>query len=101
QGSAQTIYCLSETPGEYRKVKRKVMVRPETVRRVEVPAKVRYYDRTVVEQPERMIEEHQPAIYDNVQRTRVLREPEPVWREVLCERNTSADPIRAIQHALQ
>lgn len=101
QGSAQTIYCLTETPGEYKKVKRKVQVSPETVRRVEVPARVRHVERTVIDQPERVVEEHIPAIYDNVERTRVVREPEPVWREVLCERNASPETIRALQYALQ
>ncbi|MFT4091755.1 MAG: peptidoglycan-binding domain-containing protein [Asticcacaulis sp.] len=101
QGSAQTIYCLTETPSEYKKVKRKVQVRPESVRRVEVPAKVRQVERTVIDQPERVVEEHIPAVYDRVERTRVLREPEPVWREVLCERNASPETVRAIQTALQ
>lgn len=101
QGSAQTIYCLTETPGEYRQVRRKVQVRPESVRRVEVPAKVRQVERTVIDQPERVVEAHIPAVYDHVERTRVLREAEPVWREVLCERNASPETIRAIQYALQ
>lgn len=100
QGSAQTIYCLSETPGEYKPVTRRVQISPESVRRVEVPARVRQVRRTVIDQPEQVVEAHIPAIYDQVERTRVLHEPVPVWREVLCERNASAETVRAIQTAL-
>lgn len=101
RGSAQTIYCLSETPGVYDKVERKVQVRPESVRRVEVPARVRHVERVVIDRPEEVVEAHIPAVYDQVEHTRVLREPEPVWREVLCERNASPETVRALQHALK
>lgn len=101
KGSAQTIYCLEAVPGEYKPVRRKVEIAPETVRRVEIPAKVKKVKRTVVDQEQQVVRTVVPAVYDEVEKSRQTRDPEPVWRSVLCEKNASPALIRDVQQALR
>ncbi|WP_343683771.1 peptidoglycan-binding domain-containing protein [Asticcacaulis sp.] len=124
KGSAQTVWCLKEVPAEYRRVERLVEVAPATVRRVWVKPKIEKVERVIIEREGKVIEEPVAATYRtekykeilspartetrriepeyrNVEKTRVVKAPEPVWREVLCERNTTPDKVKAIQAALK
>lgn len=124
KGSAQTIWCLKEVPAEYKQVERMVEVQPATVRRIKVPARVEKVERVIVEREEQVIEKVIPAtyrtekykevikpartesytvapVYKTVDKTRAVKAPEPVWREVLCERNTTPAKIKALQVALK
>ncbi|MFT3998238.1 MAG: peptidoglycan-binding domain-containing protein, partial [Asticcacaulis sp.] len=41
------------------------------------------------------------AVYKTVGKTRAAKAPEPVWREVLCDKNTSPAKVKEIQIALK
>lgn len=124
KGSAQTVWCLKDIPAEYKTVERTFEVRPATVRRVRVPARVERVERVIIEREEQVVEKvipatyrtekykevtapartesrTVPAVYDMVKKTRAVQAPEPVWREVLCERNATPAKVREIQTALK
>jgi hypothetical protein len=123
-GSGQPVYCLKKVPAEYRDVQKKVEVSPARTVRHTIPATYKMVTRTVVDEPERIIHETVPAVYEmrSVRKeikparteTRIIpaiyktemrahftSEPQPVWREVLCERNTTPSTVSAIQKALK
>ncbi|MDI7774115.1 peptidoglycan-binding domain-containing protein [Asticcacaulis sp. EMRT-3] len=123
QGSAQDIWCLNQTQGEYADRRTRVEVSPESVRHVVVPAVTRQVEHVVVDVPEHQIEEvvpavveHRqvrevvtpehtesyevPAVYRDVDRQRVVGQPKTVWREVLCSKNATPQVVMAIQRAL-
>lgn len=123
KGSAQTVWCLKEVPAEYRRMERKVEIEPASVRRVKVPARVEKVERLIVEREEEVVEKvipatyrtekykevtapartekyTVPAVYKTVDKTRAVKAPEPVWREVLCERNTTPAKVKELQIAL-
>lgn len=123
RGSAQIVYCLKDFPPEYRTEERRVLVRPEQVRHVTVPAVTRKVERDVVDvpyhvesreipavyrtervqvvvQPAREEFSEIPAIYKDVTRQRIVRPAEPVWAEILCDRNATPSKVREIQSAL-
>jgi hypothetical protein len=122
-GNPPAVWCLKDFPAVYRDVRKRVMVQPESVRRVEIPAVTREVTRPVVVEPER-VEEHVipavvekrrvkeivtpehtetytvPAVYKDVEKTRVTQPADAVWRRVLCRRNASPALITHIQQAL-
>ena len=123
RGSSQIVYCLKWFPPEYRTESHRVVVRPEETRRVEIPAVTRDVERVVVDvparvetreipatyrlqkvqvtvAPERVETVEIPAVYKDVVRQRVVQDPQPVWAEILCERNATPAKIREIQEAL-
>lgn len=123
QGSAQTVYCLKIIPAVFEDRRSQVMVEPEHVRRVEIPAVTRQVRRTVLDVPEHE-EEYTvpavykkqkvkvvitpahvetveiPAVYNDVAQQRLVTEAQPVWREVLCDKNASPAKISEIQREL-
>lgn len=123
QGSAQTIYCLKVIPAQFEDRRTEVEVSPASVRRIDVPAVVRQERRVVVDAPEHVedvvipavyrkqkvreivtpahTEDYTvPAVYHDVTKSRMVDEPQPVWRQVLCAKNTSPAKIAEIQRAL-
>lgn len=123
KGSAQTVLCLEVLPAVFEDRKTQVLVEPERVRRIEVPAVTRQVKRTVVDQAERDEEYVVPAVYKKQKvkevvqpartetieipavyrdeaRTRVTETAQPVWREVLCDRNASPALIADVQKEL-
>lgn len=118
-----SVWCLKVVPGVYEDRTTRVEVAPASVRRIEIPAQTRQVRRTVIDAPERyedvvipaVMEKRRvrrvtqeartetytvPAVYDDVTRERVIGAPEPVWREVICGKNTSASKIMEVQRAL-
>lgn len=119
----QDVWCLKMVPGVYEDRQSRVEVEPERVRRVEVPAETRRVRREVIDVPEgveevvipavyekrrvrRVVQPARteafvvPAVYDEVTQQRVTGQPEPVWREVICGKNTSTAKIMEVQRAL-
>lgn len=123
RGSGQTVYCLKVIPAVYQDRQVRVEVEPAHARTIDVPAVTRSVRRAVVDVPahvesvtipavyeKRKVREvvteamtstvQIPAVYQDVQKSRMVHEAQPVWREVLCDKNASPDVITAIQHAL-
>ena len=122
-GNPPVVWCLKQIPAVYRDVHKRVMVEPDTTRRVDVPAVTRQVSRQVVDVPEH-VEEHTipavfekrtvtevvtpehtetftvPAVYKDVPKTRATAPVDAVWRRVLCRRNASTDLITHVQQAL-
>ncbi|MFT4076001.1 MAG: peptidoglycan-binding domain-containing protein [Asticcacaulis sp.] len=119
----QSVWCLKVIPGVYEDRPVRVEVAPASVRRIEIPAVTRQVRRTVIDAPERYedviipavtekrrvrrttqdarVESYTvPAVYDDVTRERIVGSPEPVWREVICGKNTSREKIMEVQRAL-
>ncbi|MGA9659717.1 MAG: peptidoglycan-binding domain-containing protein [Asticcacaulis sp.] len=117
------IWCLNAVDGVYEDRVTQVEVAPASVRRIEIPAETRQVSHMVIDVPEhvreevvpavyekrrvkRVVQEARtetytvPAVYDDVMRTRVVGEAEPVWREVICGKNTSPQKIAEVQRAL-
>lgn len=124
QGSAQTVWCLQLIPAVYEDRKTQVEVSPAGVRRIDVPAVTRQEQRVVIDSPEhvedvvvpavtqkRLVKEvvtpaHEetvtiPPVYRDVEKTRPVSDAQPVWREVLCDRNATPELVAHIQHELQ
>jgi hypothetical protein len=120
----QDVYCLELLPAEYDIVERKVEIEPERIRKIKIPAVTRDVTRTEIVEPERFEERVIPAVfgktkvkevveaartekivipatYKMVTEIRTLKDAEPVWSEVLCERNATPAKIREIQTALK
>lgn len=123
QGSAQPVYCLKIVPAQYEERRAQVEVSPASLRRIDVPAVMRQERRVVVDAPEHVedvvipavyrkqkvreivtpahTEEFTvPAVYQDVAKSRLVGDPQPVWRQVLCAKNTSPAKIAEIQRAL-
>lgn len=123
-GNPPAVWCLKDIPAVYRDIQKRVLVQPESTRRVEIPAVTREVTRQVVVEPEH-VEEHTipavvekrrvkevvtpehtetytvPAVYKDVEKTRATQPADAVWRRVLCRRNASPALITHIQQALQ
>ena len=118
------IMCLVEVPAEYRTVQRQVLVTPAKTDRVTIPAKTRTVTKQVVDRPastrpvtipakyETVTVRKQvspatekrvpiPATYRTVTKQERVSEERLVWREVLCETNTTPDIVRRVQVALR
>ena len=119
----QSVWCLKVIPGVYEDRTTRIEVAPASVRRIEVPAVTREVRHTVIDRPERyedvvipaVMEKRRvrkvtqeartetytvPAAYDDVTRERIVGAPEPVWREVICGKNTSTQKVMEVQRAL-
>lgn len=117
------IMCLVEVPAEYKTVRKRVEVAPETTRRVPVPAEYETVRRQELVAEAQVRKQTIPAEYKTVRvqklvqparevRTRVEPKYETVerpvkvsdgsmqWRSVLCEVNATRDTIVRIQQAL-
>ncbi|MDV6332758.1 peptidoglycan-binding domain-containing protein [Asticcacaulis sp. 201] len=122
-GAPQDVWSLEQVPGVYQKRTARVEVAPEQVRRIDIPARTRRVKHTVVDVAEHyedvvipaVIEKRHvkkvvregrteaytvPAVYEEVERQRVAGQPELVWREVICGKNTSTQKIMEVQRAL-
>lgn len=122
-GNPTAVWCLKDFPAVYRDEKRRVLVSPESVRRIEVPAITRQVTRKVVVAPEHVEERTIPAVYEkrtvkevvqeartetytvpavykDVETTRATGRAEGVWRQVLCERNADPKLVMKVQKAL-
>jgi len=118
------IMCLIEVPAEYNTIEKQVLVSPARTEQVQVPAVTRTVTKRVVDTPattrvvpipptydtvrvrrevapasERRIPI--PATYKTVTKQRKVGEERLVWREVLCETNTTPDVIRRVQSSLR
>ena len=118
------IMCLVEVPAEYRTVTKRVLVEaartesitipavtktvtkrvvatPATTRTVTIPAK---YETVAVRKQVSPASEKRipvPATYKTMTKQSKVTEERLVWREVLCETNTTPDVIRRVQTALR
>jgi len=122
-GSAQPVYCLKLIPAEYQDVEKRVEVAPEQTRRIVIPATYKKVKRVVVDSPEQTQEvvipaKYEtrkvtevvtpertetytlPAVFEDRKMSRVTESAQPVWREVLCERNATPETVSRIQKAL-
>lgn len=122
-GSGQPVYCLKIIPAEYKTVTHRVEVEPARTRLIVVPATFKKVKRerlleqervekivhpavlgtrkvTRIIKPEQVITKKIPAKFEERVVTRVASQPQPVWREVLCERNATPAVVTKIQKAL-
>lgn len=124
RGSATgEIMCLVEVPPEYRTVTKKVLVEPARTVSKPIPAVTKTVTRRVVDRPaqtrsipipakydtvrvRKLVSPAQekripiPATYKTVTKQKKVTEEQLVWREVLCETNTTADLVSRVQQAL-
>ncbi len=122
-GNPPAVWCLKDFPAVYRDEKRRVLVTPESVRRIEIPAVTRQVTRKVVVEPEHVEERTVPAVYEtrtvkeviqeerketytvpavykDVETTRATGDVQGVWRQVLCDRNADPKLVMKVQRAL-
>lgn len=92
--------CLVETPAEYRKTSKQVVVTSAKTVVEEIPAVYETVKVKVVENAaqERKIEI--PAEYQTVSYEKKVAEGHLEWRQVLCETNTTSNVIAKLQAAL-
>ncbi len=118
------IMCLVEVPAEYRTVTKRVLVEPARTTEVMIPAVTKNVTKRVVATPATTREVTIPAKYETVRVRKLVtpaqerRTPVPatyrtvtkqtkvtdeklVWREVLCDTNTTPDVVRRVQQALK
>lgn len=117
------IMCLVEVPPEYRTVTKRVLVTPAKTMSKPIPAQTKTVTKRVIDRPATTRAVPIPAKYDTVRVRKMVspasekRIPIPatyktvtkqakvteerlVWREVLCETNTTPDVIKRVQTAL-
>ncbi len=118
------IMCLVDVPAEYRTVSKQVLVEPARTTKSTVPAVTKTVTRRIVATPASTRKLAIPAKYDTV---RVRKQVSPtsekriavpatyktvtkqtkvadermLWREVLCDTNTTPDVVRRVQSALK
>ncbi|MBR9913066.1 MAG: peptidoglycan-binding protein [Gammaproteobacteria bacterium] len=93
--------CLTETPAQYKTVKRQVVVTPASSRTVELPAE---YETVKVKKLVRKASESReviPAEYKTVTLKQVDKDGRMEWRSILCKTNTTPDLIKQLQTVLQ
>ncbi|WP_018997952.1 peptidoglycan-binding domain-containing protein [Hirschia maritima] len=121
--STGELLCKVEVPAEYTTVTRTRVASPETTDVRVIPARYETVTKQVVAQPAQVVEQVIPAVTETVQvrkmvspaREEVIAIPATYktiekrqvtggggieWREVLCDTNTSATEIAAVQRAL-
>lgn len=93
--------CLVNEPAQYKKVSRKVVVKPASVQEINIPAtyKTVKVKQLVSEAREERIEI--PASYKTVTNQKLVADGHMEWRSILCETNMTSNKISAIQNALQ
>ena len=93
--------CLTETPAQYKTVKRTVITTPASTRTVEIPAE---YKTVKVRKLVSAAEERRIAIPEE-RKTVTTRELEKdgymEWRSILCETNATTDLVRRLQSTLK
>lgn len=95
------IMCLVEVPAEYKTVKKRVMVQPQTTRVIEIPAEYQTVKVRKLFSPAREEVIKVPAKYQAIERTEQVSDGKMEWRKVLCETNMTRENIMKIQAALK
>jgi hypothetical protein len=95
------IMCLVEVPAEYKTVKKRVMVQPQTTRAVDIPAEYQTVKVRKLVSPAREEVVKVPAKYETIKRTEQISEGMMEWRKVLCETNMTKENAMKIQTALK
>ncbi|RMF85391.1 MAG: hypothetical protein D6736_17360 [Nitrospinota bacterium] len=118
------IMCLVNVPATYKTIKKQVLKKPATTRKVEIPAKYITIKKQVVKEPAKIRKIPVPAEYKTVKVRKLISPPQekriPVpaeyqtitkkikvsegrmeWRPVLCETNVTPKVVKSIQEALQ
>ncbi len=117
------IMCLVEVPPEYRTVTKKVLVEPARTVEKTIPAVTKTVKKRVIATPastrsvpippkydtvkvRKLVKPATtkrvpiPATYRTVTKQKKISEERLVWREILCETNTTPDVVRRVQAAL-
>lgn len=92
--------CLANEPAQYKKVTRKVVKQPASVKEVVIPAK---YETVKVKQLVQEAREERveiPAKYKTVTSQKLVTDGHMQWRSILCETNMTTGRITSIQRAL-
>ncbi|MBT8149436.1 MAG: peptidoglycan-binding protein [Pseudomonadales bacterium] len=92
--------CLANEPAQYKKITRKVVKQPATVKEVVIPAK---YETVKVKQLVQPASEERveiPAKYKTVTSQNLVKDGHMEWRSILCDTNMTRDRISAVQRAL-
>jgi hypothetical protein len=95
------IMCLVEVPAEYKTVKKRVMVQPQTSRVINIPAEYQTVKVRKLVSPAREEVVKVPAKYETIERTEQVADGRMEWRKVLCETNMTRENIMKIQTALK
>lgn len=122
--STGEIMCLVEVPAEYKTVKKRVLKSAAGTRKDVIPAKYAEVTKRVLVKPPQIRKKVVPAQYKTVKVRKLIapaqekRIPIPakyqkvtkkvkvaegnlVWREIICETNTTADVVARVQKALK
>jgi hypothetical protein len=96
------VLCLVEVPAVYKKVTKKVEVKPAISTEVETPAKFKIVPRKKMVEPERKEEVEVPATYKTIQKKVLVKKGGyQEWREILCGDQLTSQRILQIQKALK
>lgn len=93
--------CLTETPAQYRTVKRKVVTQPASFRSETIPAVYKDVKVKKLVSAAKEIRNTIPAIEKTVSRQELVKKGHMEWRSILCETNMTNDRLRQIQVALK
>ena len=92
--------CLTETPAQYKTVKRQVVLQEAGSQKVEIPAKYETVSVTKLVSPAQEKRTEIPAEYKTVSLQKLDQEGFMEWRSILCETNMTRTTIMDIQRAL-
>jgi hypothetical protein len=87
-------------PAKYETVKKKVVDTPAHTKKVVIPAKYKTVDVKVEDIPAKTEKIDIAAEYKTVTKKLKISEPKIVWKNILCETNTTEDVIRKLQREL-
>lgn len=101
QGTVAETWCLMDVPANYTTVRRQVVTKPCTTREIEIPAEYQTVRVQKMVTPPQVKRIPIPEEYAEVSKQILVCPGRFEWREVLCEKNASADKIIHIQESLQ
>lgn len=82
------VWCLVETPAQFKTITKRVLVSPATTREVEIPAQYKTVTKTVVDKPATTREVEVPAQFKTVTKRVMVEGPKVVEKEIPAEFKT-------------
>jgi hypothetical protein len=94
------VYCLVNTPPEYKTIQSKCLVKPACVREVIIPAEYETVRRQVVACPARTKKICHAAEFEDIQKTVLVCDAMTKWEHIVCKEKATADTMNKVKAAL-
>lgn len=94
------VICRAKIEAQYKTITKQVIVTPTTTKKVIIPSESKLIKVRKIVSPAQENKIAIPAVYSQVTKRKKTGEEKLVWRQVLCETNTSPGLVTKLQQAL-